>query len=39
MILGSITATCMTYLDCTATKTTDVCGVDNMRSESHELHN
>ena len=36
MILGSITATCLTYLDCTHHKTTDVWGVDNARS--NHLH-
>ena len=32
MILGSITATCLTYSDCTDHKTTDVWGLDNVRS-------
>ena len=31
MILGSITATCLTHLYCTDHKTTDVWGVDNVR--------
>ena len=33
MILGSITATCLTYLDCTDHKATDVWGVDKVRSK------
>ena len=39
MILGTITATCLTYLDCTDHKTTDVLGVDNVRSKCHLLQN
>ena len=36
MILGSTTATYLPYLDCTDHKTTDVWGVDNLRS--NRLH-
>ena len=37
MILGSATATCLAYLDCTDHETTDVWCVDNARSNRH-LH-
>ena len=38
MILGSIAATCLTYLNCMDHKNY-AWGVDNVRSKSSEIHN